>query len=60
MCVINPLVSSTNQIYEFNWPMTLGELLHDKTLLVIFYFLNNAPRSKNNLGVTFLSRKMTP
>ena len=42
-------MSSTDQIYhlaasrlgdKFNWSMTLGELLHNKTLLVIFYFLN--------------------
>ena len=23
---------------KFNWSMTLGELLHSKTVLVIFYF----------------------
>ena len=49
-----PLVLSTNQIYhlaasrlgdKFKWPMTFGELLHNKTLLIIFfYFLKEYPR----------------
>ena len=45
------LVSPANQIYrlaalqlrdKFNWSMTVGELSHNKTLLVIFYFLNKS------------------
>ena len=49
ICLVNPLVSSTNQIYhlaapllghKFDWSMTLGELLDNITPLFIFYFLN--------------------